>query len=325
MAASVDVVVVVVNYNSGELLQRCLAALERQTYPSFRVVVVDNASADASLAGIRERYPVVQVLAQAENLGFAAGNNVGIAAAGACKWIACLNPDAFPEPDWLAELMQAAERHADFAFFGSKLILAKSPDRLDGTGDIYHVSGLAWRRDFGKRLEEGATVGDEIFAPCAAAALYRRDILDEVGGFDPSYFCYHEDVDLGFRLRLRGYRCRYVPEAQVLHVSSAIAGFRSDFSVYHGHRNMVWNYFKNMPAPLFWLYLPQHLLMNLSSLLVFGLRGQGRAILRAKWHALRGLPDVLRARRAIQAGRKAAAIDIWRQMRKGVFAPYRKA
>lgn len=325
MAAPVDVVVVVVNYNSGDLLQRCLAALHRQTYPSFRVVVVDNASADASLAGIRERYPAVQVLAQAENLGFAAGNNVGIAAAGACKWIACLNPDAFPEPDWLAELMQAAERHADFAFFGSKLILAKSPDRLDGTGDIYHVSGLAWRRDFGKRLEEGATAGDEIFAPCAAAALYRRDILDEVGGFDPSYFCYHEDVDLGFRLRLHGYRCRYVPEAQVLHVSSAIAGFRSDFSVYHGHRNMVWNYFKNMPAPLFWLYLPQHLLMNLSSLLVFGLRGQGRAILRAKWHALRGLPDVLRARRAIQAGRKAAAIDLWRQMRKGVFAPYRKA
>lgn len=325
MAASVDVVVVIVNYNSGDLLQRCLVALQRQTYPSFRVVVVDNASADASLAGIRERYPTVQILEQAENLGFAAGNNVGIAAAGACKWIACLNPDAFPEPDWLAELMKAAERHADFAFFGSKLILANSPDRLDGTGDIYHVSGLAWRRDFGKRLAEGATAGDEIFAPCAAAALYRRDILDEVGGFDPSYFCYHEDVDLGFRLRLRGYRCRYVPEAQVLHVSSAIAGFRSDFSVYHGHRNMVWNYFKNMPAPLFWLYLPQHLLMNLSSLLVFGLRGQGRAILRAKWHALRGLPDVLRARRAIQAGRKAAAIDLWRQMRKGVFAPYRKA
>lgn len=319
-----EVVVVIVNFDSGDLLRRCLAALARQTHSSFRVVVVDNASTDGSLKGAQEAYPAVEVVRQSENLGFAGGCNAGIEAAGPCKWIACLNPDAFPESGWLAALIAAANRYPGYAAFGSKLIMAEAPSRLDGTGDVYHVSGLAWRRDHGRLAEQGEPEGGEIFAPCAAAALYRRDALIEVGGFDDRYFCYLEDVDLGFRLRLRGYRSRYVPESRVLHVGSAITGFRSDFSIYHGHRNMVWAYFKNMPTPLLWLYLPQHILANVLTILRYSLRGQAGVILKAKWHALKALPAVLRARKETQATRKVNAREVLRHMNRGLLAPYWK-
>ena len=147
----------------------------------------------------------------------------------------------------------------------------------------------------------------EVFAPCAAAALYRRAAFEEIGGFDERFFCYFEDVDLGFRLRLRGYRCLYVPDAIVRHVSSALSGYRSDFAVYHGERNAVWTFVKNMPGPLFWLYLPQHLALNVAALFYYPWRGQGRVVWRAKRDAILGLPAALRERRAVQQRRRRVA------------------
>ena len=304
------VAVVIVNYNGGAMLARCLAALAGQTYRDFRTIVVDNASSDGSADGIEARHAGVKLVRADGNLGFAAGNNLGLRHAGDAEWVALLNPDAYAAPDWLENLMRAAEA-TGFDFFGCRMRLADHPHLLDGTADIYHVSGLAWRRDHGAPVSAGAAQADEIFSPCAAAALYRRADLEAVGGFDESYFCYFEDVDLAFRLRLRGLRCAYVPEAVVDHVSSGISGRRSDFSTYHGHRNLVWTYFKDMPAPLFWLYLPLHLLANLVSIAVCARRGQLRVILRAKRDALAGLPRVLRARRAVQVQRRAD----WRTLR----------
>jgi GT2 family glycosyltransferase len=152
--------------------------------------------------------------------------------------------------------------------------------------------------------------------------MYSTDLLREVGGFDENYFCYAEDVDLGFRLRLAGYRCLYVPDAVAYHMGSAITGRRSDFTVYHGHRNLVWTYFKNMPWLLFWLYLPQHILLNLITLGWFSLRGQAKVIFKAKWDALKGLPQVLRERKKVQSKRRISAWELRRVMAKGLFRPY---
>ena len=312
--------VVIVNFNSGELLERCLCALEKQTHPSFQTIVVDNGSSDGSVNAVEASHLGTRLIRLKKNVGFAAGNNAGIAAAEDSVWIACLNPDAFPEPDWLSKLMGAVAARGPNAFFGCRMLQAESPDRLDGTADVYHVSGLAWRRDHGMPVAEGVMTTEEIFGPCAAAAVYPRKALLDVGGFDESYFCYFEDVDLAFRLRLVGYRCWYVPDAVVRHVGSAITGQRSDFSVYHGHRNLVWTYFKDMPGPLFWLYLPYHLLLNLISVVAFAVRGQFRVIVRAKWDALKGIGKVLRVRREIQRTRSASAWKLWKVMAKG-FTP----
>ena len=304
------VAVIIVNFNAGVMLERCLAALDRQTYRDFRVIVVDNASTDGSADGIDARHPGVVLVPAGANLGFAAGNNLGLRHAGDAQWVLLLNPDAYAAPDCLERFVAAAAA-GGFDFFGCRMRLADTPELLDGTGDVYHTSGVAWRRDHGVRADAGAQEPGEIFAPCAAAALYRRADLEAVGGFDERYFCYFEDVDLAFRLRLRGLRCGYVPDAVVDHVSSGIAGKRSDFATYHGHRNMVWTYVKDMPAVLFWLYLPLHLCANLIAIAACAARGQFRVVLRAKRDAVRGLPQVLRERARVQAATRAD----WRTLR----------
>jgi len=159
----------------------------------------------------------------------------------------------------------------------------------------------------------------EVFAPCAAAALYRRSALIEAGGFDEDFFCYVEDVDLGFRLRLAGHRCLYVPQAAVLHVGSATTGKKSDFCVYHGHRNLVWAFLKNMPMPLFAACLPGHIMLNLTSLFWFAILGQAATILRSKRDAVFGLPKMWHKRQRIQRTRVATVSEIWRVLDKRLF------
>lgn len=298
--------VAIVNANSGPLLARALAALAAQTVPPAVTVVVDNASTDGSADGIEARFDGVNVIRLGENVGFAAANNIAAREAAGHEWLALLNPDAFPEPTWLAELLQAAAKRPDHAFFASRIVKEAAPDTLDAAGDLLHVSGVAWQRGRGEPSTREQLAG-EVFSASAAAALYRLDAFAAVGGFDESFFCYYEDTDLGFRLRLAGHRCWYVPTAVVRHVGSAIAGRESDFMLYHTHRNLVWSYAKNMPAPLFWLYLPEHLLINALSLAAFARRRRLRVALRAKADALRGLPAVLRARREIQGSRVESA------------------
>lgn len=317
-----QVAVLIVNFNSGGDLVVCLQALARQTRRPCQVLIVDNASTDGSCDAALAHYPDVTVVRLTRNIGFAAANNLAAALAADCQWLALLNPDAFPEPTWLAELTRAALLHPECAAFGSRLLLASNPDRLDGTGDVYHVSGMAWRRDEGRQSSVAESASREIFSPCAAAALYQREAFIEVGGFDPTYFCYHEDVDLGFRLRLAGHQARYVPAAVCRHGSSATSGRRSDFSAYHGHRNLVWTYCKNMPASLALWHLPQALLMHLAAWLRYLPRGQGGVVARAKLDALVRLPAVLRKRRAIQRRRRIATGSLARAMRHDWLAPY---
>jgi GT2 family glycosyltransferase len=313
---------IIVNWNSHSLLQPCLEALNRQTVGLDKIIVVDNASEDGSCIDIDKQYQKVTLICLDTNTGFAIANNIGVEETTGYDWIALVNPDAFVRPDWLQRLLEAAKQYPEYACFASRLLTGHDGAMLDGAGDIYHVSGLAWRRGHGQAAAGRGIDRREIFSPCAAAALYRREAFLAVGGFDESYFCYFEDVDLGFRLRLAGYRCLYVPEAVVYHMGSATTGKHSDFTVYHGHRNLVWTYFKNMPGSLLWLYLPQHLFLNLISLLWFTLQGQGRVILKAKWDALKGLPRVLKRRRQIQVNRQVSVWDLRRVMAKGVLTPY---
>jgi len=313
-----SVAVVIVNWNSGAYIDRTLASLASQTVRPARVIVVDNASSDGSADGLEDRHAGVEVIRAGTNLGFAAANNRGVEAAEGCEWVALLNPDAFPEPDWLERMLAAADAHPDHALLGARLVLADEPETLDGTGDAYHVSGLAWRRHHGRPVSEAPAVAEEVFGPCAAAALYRRSAFLAAGGFEERYFCYLEDVDLAFRLRLAGHRAMSVPDAVVHHVGSATTGRVSDFTVYHSHRNIVWTYASDMPGRLVWLYLPQHLLMNLLTVLWFATRGQARVILRAKRDALLGLGWAIRRRRAVQATRRVDADDLRGQMTRGV-------
>jgi GT2 family glycosyltransferase len=309
--------VLIVNWNSGELLAECLRHLTLQTIQPAQVLVMDNASSDDSLDTVKCSGSV-SLQRAGVNLGFAAGNNLVLAQCDS-ELIALLNPDAFPEPEWLENLLIAASSNPNVVAFGSRQLDQSNPEFLDGIGDTYHMSGSVWRERHGGRQQPDDLLQREIFSPCAAAALYRRQAVVDVGGFDEDFFCYVEDVDLGFRLRLAGYRAMYVPDAIVHHVGSATTGGRhSDFAVYHGHRNLVWAYIKNMPGILFWILLPLHALMNLSAIVLFAFRGQAKIILKAKWDAIKGIPQAWRKRREIQAKRVATIGDIWRVLDKSL-------
>lgn len=311
------VAVAIVNANSGPFLRRALAAVSEQTRPPDRILVVDNGSTDGSSDRLENEFAGVEVIHLGENVGFAAANNVAAREVYDCDWLALLNPDAFPEPRWLYELLGDAAEHPGCAVFASRIVMASDPERLDAAGDMLHVSGVAWQRGRGDPASSAATPV-EVFSASAAAALYRRDAFLAVGGFDERFFCYYEDIDLGFRLRLAGHRCRYVPSAVVHHVGSSTAHRESDFLLYHTHRNILWTYAKDMPGALFWLYLPQHLLMNVATVAAFALTGRLRIAFQAKRDALRGLPDILRERRVVQRRRVASARDVRRTMATGL-------
>ncbi len=310
------VAVVIVTWNAASLIGGVLAALERQTLAALRVLIVDNGSADARhLEAVVAAYPRCELLLLTDNLGFAAANNRGIALCGEVEFIALLNPDAYPEPDWLAELVAAARHYPEAASFASRLLNHQDPRRLDGAGDVLSLAGKPSRRGHGMHAAGRFLDADEVFAPCAAAALYRREPLVTCGGFDEDFFCYVEDIDLGFRMRLAGWGCRYVPTAVVRHIGSAVTGRRSAFTVYHGQRNMIFNYVKNMPAALLWGLLPLHLLINFAYLAAALVFGRSDAVWRAKRDALRLLPAVWRKRRRVQEGRRVGSLAILRQLR----------
>ncbi len=314
------VTVIIVNWNAAQYLERCLTSLLAQSAMPHEIILLDNASTDKSLE-IVHRFPQVRLMALDENTGFARGNNLAVKAASPeSEWIALLNPDAFVEPNWLESLLSSAQRNPTYDVFGSKLVNAADPTKLDGAGDAYHISGLVWRMGHGMPDTDVDAHEKEVFSPCAAAALYKRSALLALGGFDEDYFCYVEDVDLGFRLRLAGHRCLYVPQSVAHHVGSGTTGGQhSDFALYHGHRNLVWTFVKDMPGILFWVFLPLHLALNLVSIVWFVLRGHGDFILKAKRDALLGLPKTWKKRREIQSRRVVGVGEIFRVLSKRVF------
>lgn len=297
---SAIVTIIVVNFNAGPYLQRCIAALKAQSFTDFNAVLVDNASHDGSVAlarteiGSDTRFSILEL---DRNLGFAAGNNRGGANAQG-KWIATLNPDAFPAADWLEKLIAATRRHGDVVMFGSTQFKAENPDELDGAGDRYFAPGIPWRDRSRMRLDRARSRGQdtfETFSPCAAAALYRADAFHDAGGFDEAFFCYVEDVDLGFRLRRRGHRCLQVTDAIVHHVGGgAGGGRRSDFARYLGIRNLIWCFKKNMPTPLLILLTPVHIITLAIMLLIATLQGNGSAVARGIKDAVAGLARIKR-------------------------------
>lgn len=283
-------------------------------------MVVDNHSADQSLK-LLEKFSGITVLAQPENYGFAKGNNLAIKNLVNTHWVALLNPDAFPDPTWLEELVKCSEMHPEFDAFGSKLLSFDKALTVDGFGDIYHASGLAWRDGYGKPDSSSYTSNREVFSVCAGAAMYRRDTFLEIGGFDEDFFCYFEDVDLGFRLRLAGYRAMQCSSSIAKHLGSATSGGpNSDFATYYGHRNLVWTFIKNVPSPLFWILFPVHIAMNLATICYLASKGKFRVIVKSKIDALVGIPSVLVKRSKIQNSRRATSLQILKLMNKLPFS-----
>ena len=305
--------VCVIAYNSGPTLGACLERLEAQTFRDFEALVIDNASPDPGDAAIAASFPFVRLIRNDKNLGFTgAGNQAARLARG--RWLVLLNPDAYAEPTWLAELVAAAERNPHVRAFTSRQMVEGQPGVLDGLGDVMSITGIPYRGGYLNR-DEGQAREGEVFSPCGAAMMIDRALFQAVGGFDEALFCYCEDVDLGYRLQLAGEPTLLVPEAVIHHVGSASTGGRkSEFAVFHGTRNRFWVLFKNTPWPLLPLVLPLHLIALTLIYLRRENRPHIRLILKAVVAAFAGAGPILRARSGIQQRRTASVWQIARAM-----------
>lgn len=324
--------VCVIAYNSGPTLRTCLERLGEQTFRDFEAIVIDNASPDPGDVEIAAAFPFVRLVRNAENLGFAAaGNQAARLARG--RWFVLLNPDAYAEPGWLAALVAAAGRHPQVRSFTSVQRVEGEPGLLDGLGDVMSVFGIPYRGGY-LSPDRGQAREGEVFSPCGAAMMIDRQLFLELGGFDEDFFCYNEDVDLGYRLQLVGEPTLLAPEAVVHHVGSASSGGRkSEFAVFHGTRNRFWVLFKNTPAILLPLVVPLHLMALALVYMKPDNRPHIGLILKAVRAAFAEAPKIFRTRRAVQARRRASAAEIARAMtwnprdlsgRRPVIRPLRK-
>lgn len=310
--------IAIVNFNGEALLRKNLPDVLRQDYQDFEIIVVDNGSTDGSVKLLEEEFPEVRVVRLEQNAGFAAGVNRAVETSSS-DYVATLNNDARPYLDWLSNLVTFAEENPDFGMFASKMVFDHDPAIINSAGISLDLAGIAWDRMVGDR--DGGP-SQEIFGPSAGAALYRRKLFDDVGGFDESFFAYLEDVDLAWRARLAGWRCWYVATAAVRHEHSATAIEGSPFKNFHLGRNKILSILKNYPLPQLFRYAPLIVFYDLGAIPYTLVSRRDPSILLGRLAAFRELRETLSRRRAIHRSRRVGWSELSETM-DGFYSPWK--
>lgn len=299
--------IIVVNWNGKRLISECLESLRSQTYTDFEIIVVDNGSTDGSCDYLAKMFPEIQLIRLPENRGFTGGNNEGFRQSSG-TYIVLLNNDATLKEDWLELMVSVMESDPRLGSCASKIII-EGTELLDSAGDLFTTAftGTKWGE-----LQKAAlfTEPRTLAGPCAAAAIYRRSMLEQIGFFDDDFFLNHEDTDLNLRAWLAGWHCQLVPDAVAYHKVSASIGNVSDTSVYYFSRNSLWVWIKNVPTNLMVFLLPQRILYELNSFVNFCLiHGKWSPFFRGKWDAIKGLPSMYRKRKLLK-NRKLSTMQV---------------
>ena len=318
--------VIVVNWNRRELLWASLESLAGQVDAEFEVILVDNGSTDGSVEmaihNFSTRFPL-HVIRNADNRGFCAANNQGIAIARG-SLIALLNNDAEADPTWLRELQQACEERSEIGMVASKILVYADPRRIDKVGHLIYPDGQNRGRGSGELDRGQYDHSTDCLWPDGCAAMYRKSMLDEIGGFDEDFFAYADDAELGLRGRIAGWDCVYAPAARVRHHRGTTLGLASTRRLILIERNRVLLVAKLFPWRLV-LLNPFYYLLRLSAGALAAWRGQGETNLypgmrgkaRMLWALIRGdcaalvmLPRILLKRKEIARFRKRSDAEI---------------
>lgn len=303
-----SVSIVIATTRGGDDLVSCLTSIEAEAYPELEIVVIDNGSTDAAVAGLPERFHRVSVLRNEENVGFVGANNQGVETSTG-ELVLLLNDDTVVEPGAIGTLVRTLQAHPSWAGAQAKLLRMDSPGFLDTAGSFLTATGFLVHRGSGEP-EERFRESDEIFAAKGAALLLRREALEAVGVFDSDYFAYFEETDLCWRLWLAGWELGFAADARIQHKLGATAGLLpSAFVQFHSFKNRVCTLAKNLgPRRLAWM-LPYHLALCVALAGWYVCRGRprlGAAILRALGWNVRHAPQTLRKRRRVQALRRVS-------------------
>jgi GT2 family glycosyltransferase len=308
--------------SAGEHLNECLRSLENQTFRDFEVTVIDNGGNSFSVPdGLS--YPC-RVLKPGANVGFGAAINLAAHTSGA-PLVATLNDDTEPDPTWMAALVREMRSDTRAGMCASRIRFSES-GKLDSAGMLICLDGSSKQRGHGT-TPDAWTQPEDVLLPSACAALYRRQMLEEVGYFDEDFFLYCEDTDLGLRAQWAGWGCRYAPDATVRHHYSGTAGAFSLLKARHVERNRLWVALKNFPAGLLilapavslWRYFWQAIAVRRGRGAASGFVGSGHSLttalsilVRAHVETLGALPRLLKKRRAMRPLRKVRSAEFIR-------------
>lgn len=240
------VTVVIPNYNGMKFIKTCLDSLRIQNFKDFETLVIDNASEDGSYEYMQENYPEVRLVRLKKNYGFSAAVNKGIDLSDT-PYVILLNNDTEADENFVGELVKSIEKSDEIFSCSSKMINFNHRDIMDDAGDLYSVMGWGFQRGVAQSVYKYTKDG-EVFSACAGAAIYRREAFDVVGKFDLKHFAYLEDIDVGYRARIHGYKNTFCANAIVYHVGSGTSGSKyNSFKVRLAARNNVYLIYKNMP------------------------------------------------------------------------------
>ncbi len=235
--------VIIPNYNGLKFLGPCLSSLKAQTADDFRIIIVDNGSTDGSAEWLKENK--IPCIFMPENTGFSAAVNTAIKVS-ETEYVILLNNDTIAEPGFVAELESVMDRGKNVFSASSMMVNYSDPERIDDAGDMYSIMGWAFQRGTDRPVK-GYLCPCRIFAACGGAAIYRREVFEEIGYFDEMHFAYLEDIDIGYRAKLYGYENVYCPDAVVRHIGSATSGSKyNPFKVRLSARNNIYLNYKNM-------------------------------------------------------------------------------
>lgn len=315
LTSSPTVSVVIPSLNGADLLEPCLASLAAQTRPPLEVIVVDNASGDGSAEVTGRFAPAARMLRQERNLGFAEACNRGIREARG-EWVAVLNNDTEAAPDWIERCLEAAARRPGIAFVACRILESGRRDRIYSAGECFLRGGIGYRR--GQEQEDHSDYRGEgcVFAAGGCASLYRRDVLERAGGFDPEYFAYLEDVDLGLRLRAADEKGWYAGSAVVYHRGGATSGGEfSPLAVRLRTRNALLLLGKCLPAAILWRSAPMILLTQAAWLARVLAHGRLGSYLHGLAQAARRAPAIAAARRRQRQAWRESSERLWRAIR----------
>jgi len=314
--------IIILNWNGLENTTQCLESLKKTIYPNYEVIVVDNGSTHDDAQVLKERFSdYIHLIENDRNYGFAEGNNIGMRYAlnnSRPDYILLLNSDTVVNPEFLTELVKAAETDNRIGSCQSKILSLKDQKFIDAVGIGINKYGCACQMGYAEKDNGQYETMTEVFGACAASALYRTETLKQIGLFDEDFFAYYEDVDLSWRARLFGWKCIYVPTSLVHHIHSA-TGF--SIKAYFLARNEIFYVLKNAPLSNVLLHICR-LMLSIPVLMFAGLVGRehkSRFIkLRGKLAALSNIPRMLKKRRGIQSARYIATLYLYGLTELGV-------
>ncbi len=254
------VLAVIPNYNGGDLVLRCIESVLKQTYANVETVIVDNASTDGSLDKIRKKFPDLKIIETGYNAGWGIACNIGMKSAPS-DFVALINNDALLEPKCVEEMVKALELNPRYGSCATRILLLKQKNRIEACGLSIYWDGSSCGRG---RLRSAKTFmkTEEVFCANDCCCLYRREMIEDIGDYDPDFFIYCDETDMGWKHQLAGWKCVYAPNAVVYHAHSRTAGSYSSFKAYHVERNRIYLCMKYFPLPLllaspfftFWRY-----------------------------------------------------------------------